>query len=233
MDPLYQIKIKCACCETTFSTSRVRPSFKKSIRNDSDFCAYFKTVNPDFYVVRVCPYCGFASTESFSDNLSLKQKEAYMEKIGRYWYAKDYGMERTEEEALECYKLCLLTAQTIDESIRIIAGLLHHIAWIYRYREDKEQEKRFLTYALDAYIKVFETERDALSNARLMYLIGELNRRLDRNHEAVRWFGRVINDKKIMDASMIRASREMWQTIREDMTRTGQDLPDEMKETGA
>jgi hypothetical protein len=184
-------------------------------------------------VVRVCPFCGFASTESFSEHLNTKQKEAYYERIGKHWRTKDYGMERTEEEALECYKLCLLTAQTIEEKIRVIAGILHHIAWIYRYRDDKEQENRFLSHALDAYIKVYETERDSFHNARLMYLIGELNRRLNRNNEAVRWFSRVVNDKKIMDSSMIRASREMWQKIREDMTNNGEELPEEMKETGA
>lgn len=230
MDPLYQIKVNCTCCESEFKTSRVRPSFKKASRSDTDFCSYFKTVNPDYYVVRVCPYCGFASTENFANKLNPKQKADYLEKMGRYWKMKDYGMERTEQEALECYKLSLLTAQTVGENIRLIAGLLHHIAWIYRYQENRDQEQRFIAYALDAYIKVFETERDALSNARLMYLIGELNRRLGQNHEAVRWFGRVINDRKIVDASMIRASREMWQLIREEMTGRGQELPDEMKE---
>jgi len=230
MDPLYQIKVKCSCCESEFKTSRVRPSLKKASRSDTDFCSYFNNINPDYYVVRVCPYCGFASTENFANSLNARQKADYLEKIGKYWKMKDYGTARTEQEALECYKLSLLTAQTVGESIRLVAGLLHHIAWIYRYQKNEEQEKRFLAFALDAYIKVFETERDAISNARLMYLIGELHRRLGQYHEAVRWFGRVINDKKIMDASMIRASREMWQLIREDMTGKGQELPEEMKQ---
>ncbi|WP_276354014.1 DUF2225 domain-containing protein [Cohnella caldifontis] len=229
MDPLYQIKVTCACCETEFKTSRVRPSLKRAVRSDSDFCSYFKSVNPDYYVVRVCPFCGFASTENFADQMNGKQKAAYYEKIGNHWIAKDYGGERTEQEAMECYKLALLTAQAVDENIRVIAGILHHIAWLYRYQQNTTQENRFLAFALDAYVKVFEQERDG-SNARLMYLIGELNRRLGNYNDAVRWFSRVINDKKIMDASMIRASREMWQTLREDMTRGGLDLPEEMKE---
>ena len=63
-----------------------------------------------------------------------------------------------------------------------------------------------------------------------MYLIGELNRRLGNYNDAVRWFARVINDKSIEDAGMIRASREMWQAIREEMTGKGEELPEEMKE---
>jgi uncharacterized protein (DUF2225 family) len=233
LDPLYQIKVTCSCCEATFQTSRVRPSLKRAIRSDTDFCSYFKSVNPDFYVVRVCPLCGFASTENFNEDLSQRQKSAFRDKIGHQWQLKDYGGERTEAEALECYKLSLLSAQAVGERSRVVAGILHHIAWLYRYQGKIDQELRFLGFALEAYINVFETERDSFSNARLLYLVGELHRRLGRFNEAVRWFGRVISDKSIVDAAMIRASREQWQLIREEMTGQGMDLPVEMSQSGA
>jgi len=228
VEPLFQIKVNCICCEQEFKTSRVRPSLKKAVKTDTDFCSYFKTVNPDFYVVRVCPYCGFASTENFSERLNERQKSAYYDKLGNQWKHRDYGGERSGSDAMECYKLSLLSAQTIGEKERVIAALLHHIAWLYRYEGKKEQENRFLQFALESYIKVYETESTA-GNARLMYLIGELNKRLGDFHEAVRWFGRVIHDKKIVDAAMIRASREQWQSIREEMTGRGMDLPEEMQ----
>ncbi|MGG1312222.1 MULTISPECIES: DUF2225 domain-containing protein [Cohnella] len=229
MEPLYQSKITCICCGSTFLTSRVRPSFKRPVRTDSDFCAYFDAVNPDFYVVRVCPYCGFASTENFNQHLNDKQKYAYLEKLGRQWKARNYGGARTLEEAMECYKLALLCAQAVNESDRVIAGLLHHIAWLYRYEEKKDQEDRFLQFALDAYVRVYEGERESLNNARLLYLIGELNRRLGKPREAVRWFSRVIHDKSITDSAMIRASREQWAAIREEFVQKGQELPEEMQ----
>jgi hypothetical protein len=50
-----------------------------------------------------------------------------------------------------------------------------------------------------------------------MYLIGELNRRVGEFTVAVRWFSRVINDQRITDAAMIRASREQWAILREQM----------------
>ena len=63
MEPLYESTITCICCEMDFVTSRVRPSFKKAISMDSDFCGHYRNdMNPDYYVVRVCPQCGFAST---------------------------------------------------------------------------------------------------------------------------------------------------------------------------
>jgi hypothetical protein len=227
VEPLFTVNVNCPYCERSFSTSRVRPSFKKASRTDSDFCLHYKENNPDYYVVRVCPFCGYASTENFAAELSNKQKAAFKEKVSDHWMMHDYGGERTWEEALTTYKLSLLTAQTVGEKDRVIAGLLHHIAWLYRYKNDQANEDRFLEFALGAYISVFEKEGVDLNNARLMFLIGELHRRLKHYKEAVKWFARVVNDKKIMDAGMIRASREAWANTREDMLADKQEIPEE------
>lgn len=231
IEPLFQAKITCVCCENDFQSSRVRPSFKKAIRTDSDFCLYYKDeVNPDFYVVRICPLCGFASTENALQKLTPRQKEQYMNKLGKSWVHRDYGGERSWEDALTSYKLALVCAQSVGEKDRVIAGLLHHIAWLYRMRDNQEQELRFLRFALEAYIKVYETEGVQLNNARLMFLIGELHRRLGEPYDAVKWFARVVNDKRIVDAGMIRASREMWQNLREDMRAKQMEMPEEVEE---
>lgn len=229
LEPLYQIKVVCLHCESTFSTSRVRPSFKRATRVDTDFCGYYRAENPDYYVVRICPSCGFASTENFSPKLSEAQRTKFKQEISDRFIKRDYGGQRDWENALESYKLGLLCAQTIGEKERIVASLLHHIAWLYRYQDNKEQELRFLKYALDSYIRVFETEDTNGSDARLMYLIGELHRRIGEFNEAVKWFSRVINDKRIMDAAMIRACREQWAAVREEMMNQGQELPEEMR----
>jgi len=233
LEPLYLIKVTCLCCEQPFQTSRVRPSFKKASGRDSDFCAHYRSVNPDYYVVRVCPFCGYAFTENFSERMTPKHRHAYYEKLGKNWSGLDLTGERDWNTAMQSYKLALLCAQMKDEKDRVIAGVLHHIAWLYRYSGNKEQENRFLEFALEAYVKVFETEADEVNNARLMYLIGELNRRLGNYQKAVLWFGRVINDKKIMDSAMIRACREQWIQTREDMLAAKLELPDEMKEAGS
>ncbi|WP_127587361.1 DUF2225 domain-containing protein [Paenibacillus koleovorans] len=230
VSPLYQIKVKCTCCEQQFQTSKVRPSFKKSKGSDTDFCVHYKEMNPEYYVVRVCPFCGFSMTENFSDKMTPRQKSDYYDKLGSKWVSREFGGERDWATAMQSFKLALLCAQIKGERDRILAGLLHHIAWLYREKSDKEQELRFLQFALDAYVRVFQGEEENMNNARLMYLMGELNRRLKKYHEAVRWFGRVINDKKIMDAAMIRACREQWVQTREDMLADKLDLPEELQE---
>ncbi|MNZ74061.1 hypothetical protein D3C78_924970 [compost metagenome] len=218
MNPLYQSKITCICCETIFNTSRVRPSFKKTMKSDTDFCNYYKTdINPDYYVVRVCPSCGFATTENGLERLSDKQKKMYYDEIGFRWKNHDYSGARDAKQAMACYKLALLAGQVVGEKDRVIAGILHHIAWLYRYESNIHEEKRFLQFALQAYIRVYEGEESEVNNARLMYMIGELNRRTGDENEAVRWFSRIVNDKRIMDSAMIQASRAQWQLIREEM----------------
>jgi uncharacterized protein (DUF2225 family) len=229
VEPLFDINVKCTYCDNNFQTSRVRPSFKKATKTDSDFCTHYKEINPDYYVVRICPFCGFASTESFSDKMTSAQKADFEQKVARNWAMKECGNVRSWEDALQSYKLALLCAQIKDEKVRVIAGILHHIAWLYRFKGDWEQEKRFLEFALDAYVSVFETEGSSLNNAKLIYLLGELNRRLRNYNEAVKWFGRIINDRSIMDSGMIKASREQWTVTREDMRLAKLELPVEMQ----
>ena len=233
MDPLYVKKILCPCCSQTFGTSRVRPSLRKAVRHDSDFCAYFKegAENPDFYVVRVCPFCGFASTDNSVQRLNDEQRRIVYEKITSNGNMKNYCGKRTLEDAMNAYKLALLCAQIVNERPRVIAGILHHIAWLYRYKGDRENEQRFLRYALNEYIRVYETDSLEAKSSRLMYLIGELHRRLKEFPQAIRWFSRVINDKSIMDASMIRASRDAWTAVREEMVALKMELPEELKES--
>ncbi|MBP2002043.1 uncharacterized protein (DUF2225 family) [Paenibacillus shirakamiensis] len=229
LQPLYTIQVHCLQCEEPFMTSRVRPSFKRAVRTDADFCRYYAKDNPDFYVVRVCPFCGFAFTENFEERLNDNQRSTFRNQLGGRLALRDFGGERLWQNALETYQLGLLCAQTIGEKERIIASMLHHIAWLYRYKDQSEQEQRFLTYSLDAYILVYEKEGVGANDAKLMYFIGELSRRLGKYNDAVRWFSRVINDTKIMDAAMIRQSREQWSVLREDMQAAKLAVPDELK----
>ncbi|BFT69761.1 DUF2225 domain-containing protein [Paenibacillus sp. P36] len=230
VEPLYEISVKCTYCDNSFKSMKVRPSFKKASKTDADFCVHYKGINPDYYIVRICPYCGYAHTENFSDKWKSAQREAFHEKIAKNWTMRSFGGERTWETTLQGYKLALVSAQIKEEKSRVVAGLLHHLAWLYRTKGDWEQEKRFLAFALEAYVHVYENEGMELNNARLMFLMGELNRRLGRFSDAVKWFSRIINDRKIMDAAMIRASREQWIVTREDMLAIRMELPDEMKQ---
>jgi uncharacterized protein (DUF2225 family) len=233
MEAIYTVKVQCKMCEISFNSPKVRPSFKKMINKDSDFCGYYKEINPEYYVVRVCPFCGYSTTENFSERITNAQKQVFHERIGSNWTMRDYNGLRNWDDAMHTFKLALVCAQTKEEKPRVIAGILHHIAWLYREKNETELENKFLEFALQAYIDVFETESMDVNNARLMYMIGELHRRLKNYNEAIKWFGRVINDKRIMDSGMIKLCREQWARTREDMLEQNLELPEEMDEKKA
>ncbi|TVX87083.1 DUF2225 domain-containing protein [Paenibacillus agilis] len=230
VEPLYQIDVRCPQCDIPYRTSRVRSRFKHAKQVDSDFCQHYtnERYNPDYYVVYVCSHCGCATTENSKKQWTDKQKLQFQERIGKQWTARDYGGERSWETALQTYQLAVLTAQTIQESDRVLAGLLHHTAWLYRYRNNTEQELRYLKFALQAYVSVFEKEAAELNDAKLIYMMGELYRRLGQYQDAAKCFARLIHDKKIMDAAMIRAAREQWAVMREEMQAQKLETPDEM-----
>jgi len=56
---------------------------------------------------------------------------------------------------------------------------------------------------------------------------------LKKYSEAVKWFTRVINDKRIMDAAMIKSCREQWAITREDMLADQVQLPEDIIEKQA
>lgn len=218
MDPLYLSTAECRCCAATFKITRVRPSFKNPSKMDTDFCGYYKNgVNPDYYVIRVCPQCGYAFSENGKKQLTEEQKQLYFSEIGKHWNEQFFHGERTVQQALVTYKRALMIAQLIKEDPRLIAGFLHHIAWLYREIKDVENEQRFLQHALDQYVIVYELETNSDKNAKLLYMIGELNNRIGNYNEAVKWFSRVVNDQSIVDAGMIRESRERWKEIAEKL----------------
>lgn len=230
VDPLYQLKATCPACEQTFQTSRIRPSFKKVVRTDSDFCIHYADpdLNPDYYVVEVCEHCGCSTTKHAMKNWDERRRTLFEENIASQWQPRSYGGKRSWKEALESYQLALITAQTIGESKRVIAGLLHHIAWLYRYQGNHEHEERYLRNALNAYHEVYERESDELNDAKLIFITGELHRRLREYSEAALCFSRIIHDKKIMDAAIIRNARDQWVVMREEMKALKLETPDHL-----
>lgn len=214
IDAMFSKTILCDQCNTQFSTVKIRSSKVRVLRSDSDFCSYYKGHNPNYYDVRVCPNCGCASTEKFSVTFTEISRDIFMEKIGRNWKIKDFGGERTWEDAMQAYKLALVCAQIRGERDLITAQLCHRIAWLYREREQETDELRFLQFALKSYLQAYVNEKADVQVGKLMFLIGELYARTGNPGEAIKWFGKIVNDKSITDFSLIQRTRDRWTDLR-------------------
>lgn len=126
----------------------------------------------------------------------------------------DFSGSRSVEKAIIAYQTALKCALLEKERETIIAGLYLHIAWFNRFLKNKDEEMKNLKKALEYYEKAIERDRDLENPATVFYLIGEINRRIGNDKEAVKYFAHVINDKKINNPNIIRMSRERWQEIR-------------------
>lgn len=122
------------------------------------------------------------------------------------------------KEAIRTYKLAAYTATLKKEKFVIIGGLYLRIAWLYRLQE-KKQEQRFLELAFHNYYESFSREDyrgTQVSDVRILYLLGELARRTDKEETAVQYFSKVIESRKrTVETKLIEMAQERWKEIRE------------------
>jgi len=215
---LYDKDVNCPLCRNKFKTKKTRSRNLKLIKRDDDFCVTYKDINPTYYHIFVCPECGYSATESEFDNLSKVEKEILDKSIRSKWKKRDFGEVRDFQEAVEVYKLAILTGQLLKKSKGYIGSLCLKLAWIYRENgNDKEME--FLKYALSLLEEAYQYERfpiAGLDEVNLAYLIGELNRRLGNPKVSITWFGLALSNPNIKKHRLIQLrAREQWSLARE------------------
>jgi uncharacterized protein (DUF2225 family) len=224
---LYDKKCVCHHCETTFYTKRVRSGSQAILKRDADFCTYYKEqkLNPIVYTVHVCPVCGFAFTDQFAQKLLPAAKKLVQEHITAKWTPKDFGGVRSHTDALACYKLAIYAAELTGEAHSVKAGLYLRLAWLFRFRGNKEEENRFLSLAVreyeQSYIHSDYTIGDKeMSEVRILYLIGELMRRVGQFDKAILYFSKALEFRnRTIETGILAMAHDQWQLAREEYKR--------------
>lgn len=221
---LYDKSVNCRHCETPFTTKRVRSGSLAVQQRDTDFCTQFKekSLNPILYSVHVCPQCGFAFTDQFNPKLTPSQAKKVQKNITAKWTSKNFGSFRREAEAIACFKLAIYAAALTDQPHSVKAGLYLRLAWLYRFAENITEELRFIGMAVDEYeLSYIHSDYmigdKEMSEVRLLYLIGELHRRLGEFDNAIRYFGKALEFRdRAMESGIIRMAQDQWQLAREE-----------------
>lgn len=220
--PFYDKKIKCINCENQFTNTKIRSRFIRIAEPETDFkpCYADNKINPIYYNVSVCPECGFAFTEEFSPYFAPGTKVLIQQTITAKWSGRSFGAIRDIDEAIETYKLAYLSATIKKEKSIVLAGLTLRIAWLNRDNGNTEEEIRFLTIARNMYAKSYSEEDyigTQMSETRVIYLIGELSRRVGDDQEAVQSFSRVIEQQSTsLEPQIIEMAKERWREMREE-----------------
>lgn len=216
-EALYVVERECAICQTKFEVTCVR-SRLSLIKQDTDFCAYYKDINPYYYTVWVCPHCGYAARDTdFPEILPPQAKKIKDFLAGRDVKVNLCGV-RTREQAIVSYKLAIFYGELLAVSKSKLGALHLRLAWLYREGQLVEEEGKEIANACSCYEEALSKERMPLGNMSelaVMYLVADLLRRTGRRDESKLYLSRIVSnplsriEKRIGDLA-----RDLWQEIR-------------------
>ncbi|WP_077369965.1 DUF2225 domain-containing protein [Anaerosalibacter sp. Marseille-P3206] len=213
---LYEKKIKCPVCKEQFKTNKVRTSTLKLVKRDADFLSYYQGENPLFYNVFVCPNCGYAALENKFSKIRPREVDTIKNTISPKWNKRDFLGKRTVDDAIEAYKLALLSGQILEYNKYDLANICIRLSWLNRMKDDKDEEERFTSLARDLYKEAYTNESVNMGVTTLAYLIGELSRKVGEKEEAINWFNTALRSPDIKEnVALEKMVREQWQAVKE------------------
>lgn len=195
LNHLFDKQVVCPVCDAHFKTKTVKSKSPRVTSKDSDFFIRYSVANPYFYDVIVCNSCGYAAMRSDFDNIKTHKKALVFSNVTPKWKPREYPDILDEKLAIERYKLALLNALLLELTDSTKAMISLKIAWMHRLLNNTDQETVFLKQALEGFNKAYIYEIFpiyGLQRDSLMYLLGELNRKLGNYPEALQWFSKTI-----------------------------------------
>jgi uncharacterized protein (DUF2225 family) len=204
--PLWNKKLTCPFCGQEFETSRMRQGSMRVKEKWSDFGALYEGLCPYYYAVTACPLCLVAArNDEFEKfNAGYEPKLMDLSKHARAQASKpdiftpgELGVEaavKRHELAIACHKL------RAHSEPGELAGLWLHIVWMWRLNGKQDAERKAMEHALEAYQVFFEKGDklpEKLGEPGVLYLIGELNRRLGRFREAREFYSKALSSREL------------------------------------
>ncbi len=218
---LYSKEIECPVCSHKFKVTKVKARGCKVEKRDSDFCVHYRTINPLFYDAWICEHCGYAAQADKFFDITYNECNTLRKKLMPKWTRRSFEDERSVDDALEAFKLILISHQIREIKASELAKVCMRIAWLYRYRGDDEKELEFVKHALKYYIETYENESfpaDKLDGDTCIYMIGELNFRAGNYEDAVKWFSRLIGSQEARkNNALMEATRVQFQLVKEKL----------------
>ncbi len=219
-ESLYSKKVTCPICNKQFSSMKAKVNSCKVEKKDEDFCTHYVDLNPLYYDIFVCPFCAYSAYEHSFGEVNEAEIQLLKNAFSRRTVGRSFCTQRGLNDAIAACKLAIHTAELRNAR----AGLCLKLAWLYRFAGDK-QEEVFLGYALRNYLEAFEKEELPIGNLNeisMMYLLGELSRRLGKLNDAIVWFGKVVmSPEKEENPKIEKLAREQWILAKEQHKKKG------------
>jgi len=203
-DYLFDSEVECPVCHRQVTVKRIRRSALRLHSRDTDSMPVYHDINPLFYEIWLCNHCGYAASQSsFTQPLMKVEAELILKNISSKWRAKEYPPLYDADVAVERFKLALLSATVRKARPIDIAMLCLRLGWVYRSRNEPENELKCLSQALTGLKSAYDKGPfpvAGMDESTLAFLIGELSRRVGNNQDALEYLGRVIVDRTAKNA---------------------------------
>ncbi len=213
----YVSKEECPICCYPMDVTKLRSRLVR-IKQDSDFCSYYKDFNPYYYTIWICPHCGYAADSIHFKEINERDKVKVAEFLMSRQVRIPHTETRTRDQAITAFKLAIYLADLANAPSSRMAGLYLKLAWLYREAGDKDNENQLLELAVKAYDRALLSERfpvGSMTDNMVIYLIGDLYRRLGDTEKATQYLSRIIGDKTARsEFNIYKRARDVWQDMR-------------------
>lgn len=220
---LYDKKVNCLCCGNNFTSKKVKVSRLRLIKKDEDLLNHYKGMNPIKYAIFICPKCGYAASESKYEKIRKKDIEIIKENITPKWNSRDLGDVRSNEMAVEAYKLAFFQGSLLNYSNLDIGSISLNIGWLYRFMSNEKEERRFIKIARDKFIEAYNKESllgTNMDDTKLSYLIAELSYRIEDIETSNKWFIVSIQSPGMkLNPILNDMARDRWRLVKDKISK--------------
>ncbi|AFS71375.1 DUF2225 domain-containing protein [Exiguobacterium antarcticum] len=218
MSDLYMKKCRCPYCLKETATKRVLSRHIRVDKTDRDGMIHYKGSNVYYYEPVQCTHCRFLFHDTFG-KLTTDVRETIATTILPSLPVLPFAStERTADQALQLYKLCLYTAQITRQKDAIQAMLGVRIAWLYRLLENREQELLWTERTVLKYEALYAAYLDPIQTGipeeTLLLRLADLYAVLDRTADARKWYSVIFQSKTVSDR-IKKDARQHWELYRE------------------
>ncbi len=216
-ETFFKKEFSCPLCSTCFRTLKPRQKHIIVERADDDFCLYYKTVNPLYYEINVCPACGYSFNSSTSGAVKPELKKGLSKMLAERWKSSNFCGPRTLEDAVQTFILAIECQRLMGADDSVMGRLFLKLGWLHRYLNTKESERRCLDMALNHLSRHFNKSPsdEPREEMNLMFLLGQLHRILGDEKGAVGWFVKITqHPQRKAYPYLVNRARDAWQEIK-------------------
>lgn len=190
----------CNVCDNDFTGNIARMTKLKFISSDADLHPNYEPMDPLLYDVLICPLCGYSAMSMFFNKFPERQIPLIRMGVTTKFRPRNFNQIMSYEEAVEKYKLALITAMVRGAKKGEIGYICTKIAWLYRLLDKENSYKDFAHKAAVEFELAYQEEDFPIcqmDETTLGYLIAYFLFISESYDESLRWIGRIVTNRNI------------------------------------